>query len=278
MSEKPDKQKTIWRTEFARAWVKYWVPPARPTPSELKKTRELIVAYRKKHPDASVLILGSTSEYRDMMVELGIIPTIVDFSNENFRILSGAMKYRRVRQKLVIADWRTMRLGKKFDIILGEAAINVVPKPDWEKFLSSVTRHLKAGGLYIAKTWIRPSNTLPKITPALIRRWRKQIPKTNFLAIAKGALYLAVYDLRRDRAFMRDLYPFIKNLFHRGAITKSEWMAYHRLGTEHTPFSFVFPLRKDLERRYRHHFRIKAVRFCPYYLRQYHPLYVLTTK
>lgn len=274
-----DHTKTIWRTEFARAWVKYWVPPARPTPSELKKTRELIVAYRKKHPDASVLILGSTSEYRDMMVELGIVPTIVDFSKENFRILSGAMKHRRrARQKLVIADWRTMRLSKKFDVILGEAAINVVLKPTWSQLFRSIALHLKPGGLFIAKTWIRRSSRRLHITPAVIRRWRREIPRTDFLAVVKAQLYLAVYDFKNDCAYMRELHPIFENLFRRGVITSAEWRAYDRLGTAHTPHAFVFPMKADLERRLKKFFRIKAIHFCPYYLKRYHPLYVLTGK
>lgn len=90
---------TSWNNYLAMTWDKY-LPLIRPYFEELSviKTyiQQYIITYENK---PKVLILGSTPELRDVVYEYGIIPTVVDFSKDNYegmsllRRLSGDDKF-----------------------------------------------------------------------------------------------------------------------------------------------------------------------------------------
>ena len=174
--------KTLWAKDqvddFAERWAKYWKAPGRPTPQEIDFLRDFI-SKKQQSGNVDVLILGSTTEYRDLMFELGIKPTIVDISLKNYKTLSQALKHGddyQNRETFFEQKWQEISIDKKFDIVLGHFALGVNPFDTWKKVLRSVHDHLKDGGLLITNNWINDGNkmTIDDVAKEYKEKWQKE--------------------------------------------------------------------------------------------------------
>ena len=278
---KTEKSDT-WQTAFAKRWVKYWVEPARPTKSELAFIKLALQKRMRKNQELRVLVLGSTSEYRDMLIELKAkYPTIVDFSAKNYQILSGAMKYRRQytkSERFVEDNWIKMRLREQFDVIMGDAVINVISRQDCEPFFKNMARHLKQNGIFLAKTWVRFSDVPPYTDVQIVSKFRKEIKKTDFLARVTQLFYLVDYDYKGDHCEMKKMHERMRRLYEHKFISKREWEYARKLGADVTPFRFHFPRKDWLEKKLKKYFKILARKYDDFYYPGYHPTYVLSKK
>lgn len=278
----PKSKSDNWQTVFAKRWVKYWTEPARPTRSELKFIRSILQKQLKKNADLRVLVLGSTSEYRDMLIALKIRkPVIVDFNVDNYRILSDAMGYKSkyaATERFVEDDWITMKLKEKFDIIMGDAAINVLSKKDCARFLKNIARHLQPGGSFIAKTWVRFSDRPPYTGKQIVKRFRKLIKRADFLRCVTQLFYLVDYDYKREYCRLSKMHERLKDLYSKKEITKKEWDYARMLGSNLTPFKFFCPRQQWLEQAIKKYFKIKQRSYSDFYYSRYHPTYILKLK
>ena len=229
-----------WRTEFAKIWVKYWTAPARPTVGSLAFLRSKIVEFHKTNP--AVLVLGSTSEFRDMMIELGIRPTVVDFSRDNYDILSGAMKYKdryRENEEYVEADWRTMDLGRQFDIIVTDAALNVVPKDSNRQLLSNVAKHLSPDGIFIGRIHQVPPRYDTFNFFEEVKKHKKDIDERSLYEVFGTPMYYAVQKKENEPIPLQEVAKLSDECLLRGLITREQYDEYRRLG-KHDAEGFVF--------------------------------------
>src|SRR3989344_2304130 len=124
-----------WTDDFVKHW-KYYLPPSRASPSELHFIKEKII---EKGKQAKILILGSTPEYRNLCGELKMPVTLLDFSRQNYEYLAREVKHK-PKETFILGDWITTHLPHRFDIILGDNAINVVLKKDQLTFLKNVAK------------------------------------------------------------------------------------------------------------------------------------------
>ena len=271
--------KEIWRAKtFAWYWLHFWKDPARPTREELKFIKSFTSRLKKKRKKIEVLILGSTLEYRELMKKLKIKPTVVDFSLKNYQILSQKIKYPYQKEEnFVLADWRTMKLEKKFDLILAEASLNMVEKKSLEKLLKNIAFYLKENGYFLSKTWIRYSNKRPNLI-SFIYKHQKRIKRTSFYQTTAPLFYLYFYDFKKDRYLFTDLWQGVQQLFQKGIIDKKILLSLKKLGLDRFSTAFFMPEKKWLEKKFRKYFKLKQVKIFKYWLNKYFPTYILIKK
>lgn len=142
--------KNIGSHHIARINLSY-LPPGTPSLSE-QKIYEKYVKKLSGRNGVKALILGSTPELRDLCQKHNVKYICVDYEPKNFQILKNKMKYRG-EEKLVTADWRTMNLSEKFDLVLGDIAFAMVPYSDLDKILNRLQKILKASGLIVQRTY-----------------------------------------------------------------------------------------------------------------------------
>src|SRR3989338_5753606 len=111
-----------WSDEFVHHW-NYFIGPARASPSDLRFIKKKIL---EKDRDAKVLVLGATPGYRNLCGELDIPVTLIDFKRYNYEYLSDEVK-NKPKERFVEGNWMDTVLPEKFDIILADNVLNVVP-------------------------------------------------------------------------------------------------------------------------------------------------------
>lgn len=132
--------------DYAQIWDKFPVP-ARPSKEELEFLEKEISSV----PNAEVLILGSTIEYRSMCKRLGIAPHVADFERSNYEILTSYAKEKFENERFLEVDWLDIEDENKYDVIIGHRAINVVGKEVLQRFFERMLKALKPGGIFYCK-------------------------------------------------------------------------------------------------------------------------------
>jgi len=153
--------KDNWQPTKAEFWHKL-PAPARPWDSE-GKWFETYVEEKKAEGKLDVLILGSTVEFRSMCHKHGMNVHIVDFSEEFYHLLTDTQKERMQYtgpETFYKEDWRTMDLGKQFDLIFGDWVPGVLHTDDYDAFYKRVVAHLKDDGYFIGRECLRPNHEL----------------------------------------------------------------------------------------------------------------------
>jgi len=271
-------ENTNWRTDFAERWVKYWTPPARPTPGSLAFIQEKLAAYPKKGP--RVLVLGSTSEFRDMLFDRGIRPAVVDFSRDNYRILSQAMRHKdeyEDNERYVEADWCAMDLGEEFDIILGDAVFNIVPKESNGRLLGNIKRHLAPEGIYIERVHVFPEKYRGFDIAAETKKRREDIARHSFYYVFGTPSYLAAMEKDNEPIPLKKVSSLVDGIYAEGLITPGQYEEWRRLGKHLTDFVFFLPTEQFARDRLAEYFAIAEVHVdydFPFYP-EFYPNFVL---
>lgn len=147
--------RSTWDTAVASDWK--WVgPPARPSVSELS----VIDSVLRRYPRHSrMLILGSTAEFRDLAYEHKFDTTIMDYNPRNYEILRRYMRHPsgEPEQTLVEKDWREIDYESRFDIVLGDLALNMVPLSEQQELIGKLTGALTPNGYSVQRVWVRDS-------------------------------------------------------------------------------------------------------------------------
>lgn len=271
-----------WLTEFAKKWVEYWTEPARPTEGSLKFIKKRIEEFPKEKP--SVLILGSTSEFRDMLYEMGIRPTIVDFNESNYHILSGAMKYKdfyKENEDYIEADWREMDLGKQFDIILADAVFNIVPKESNRELLENIEKHLTECGIFIDRIHQIPEGFEKDFNfEEEVKKHGDDIGKYSLYKVFGTPIYLAAIEELLEPIELKKVAQVAVDLYNKGLISKEKLEEFRKLGKHETDFEFFLPTKKFVDDRISEFFIIDEIFYdydYPFYP-EFYPNYVMNRK
>ncbi|MBD3312829.1 methyltransferase domain-containing protein [Candidatus Woesearchaeota archaeon] len=262
-----------WSEEFVHHW-KYFIGPARPGPSELEKIRQKIL---EKGEDAKVLILGSTSEYRNLLGELGIPVTLIDFKRYNYEHLSDEVE-NMPQERFIEGDWLSTVLDEKFDIILADNVLNIVCKKDLRELLKNVSKMLEPNGYFLPRTYIRRKGE--KIDPVkVIEKYREKRDGESFYTWTARDLYIAVYDTEKDCATLKDVWTLIKSLHDKGLFTDRELEEWRKNSFENRELTFYMPSEDDLDKALKEFFRIVEVfNGTEEYLKGDVPLHILKPK
>ncbi|MBW2982295.1 hypothetical protein KY343_05430 [Candidatus Woesearchaeota archaeon] len=267
--------KQDWRSrEFVCCW-KYYLPPARASPSDLRFIKKKIL---EKGKNPKVLILGSTPEYRELCGKLKIPIKLLDFSKKNYKYLAREVKHK-PKETFIQGNWLDTKLKEKFDIILGDNVINMLKKKDIPKLLKNVSHMLEKDGLFMPRTYIRDKGE--HYTPEqIIKEYREKNYRYGLYAGTARAIYITA--LKNEHYVMNDLYKIVKKLYKKGLITKKELEFYGKnLGWENRNFNFFMPLREKLNKLLSKYFKIVEIFNCSEtfpFLKNKIPLHVLRRK
>ncbi|MBW2982499.1 class I SAM-dependent methyltransferase, partial [Candidatus Woesearchaeota archaeon] len=119
-----------------------------------------IESYLKKISNPDILIFGCTYNYRKLLAKYKLFATMVDITREMYKINTEAIKNIKRKEKFIEANWLTVRLKKKYDLILGDFVTSNVPLSKRNKFLENVKRHLKDNGLFITRIYNTPKKLI----------------------------------------------------------------------------------------------------------------------
>ncbi len=266
-----------WKEEkidpFVHHW-KYYLPPARASPSDLKFIEKKIL---EKGKNIKVLILGSTPEYRNLCGKLGVEVTCFDFSKYNFEYLMNEVKHK-PKETFVEGDWVGKVLDEKFDIILGDNVVNMLMKKDFEKFLSNIAKMLKDDGLFIPRTYIRDQDERYTGLKA-VKEFREERKGQHIHTAMTRNLFVAAYDFEKDMLVFTNAYKIMKDLHDKKLINDEELDYYNKLSLENREFKFFIPEKIYLDKTFLDLFKIKETFYGEEeYLRDQLPLHVLTKK
>jgi SAM-dependent methyltransferase len=268
------KVRSSWAGRKVYDWKNY-LAPARPSPSELRVIEEYLKRLTGKTDRVRVLILGSTAEFRSLCHRYGVEVALAEFSRKHYHILSRQpMKYRG-KEVVREEDWRSMRAKSKYDLILGDLALNVVARNDIPKILRNLSRSLAAGGYCILRTWVR-SNDRSYDIQEVVTKHRQKTPQVHFYTACLIPLHFCSYDFKRDNADYPEMIVKLRAACRSRLVKKSEYrFCYDRWKLEGPAFSI--PRRSTLEQVQKRYFREAEIKFGMDCFRHWAPIYVLRT-
>jgi len=267
---------TSWNNYLAETWNKY-LPPIRPYSKEIEILREYIIKYKKVVSSPSVLILGSTPELRDLVNELGLIPFVVDYSHDNY-ITMGTLKRILGEETFINMNWLDYSPNQQFDIILSEAAFNVIDADSSKILYLKCSNWLKPDGILLAKNWIRFSNRHIPVNE-LITSYRQSLYyEFGFYSYTCIPLMLCFYDYKNERITLKDFNNECKKLFESEIITHEEWdsIAIHEY--ENVDLQLYIPDMFRFINDISEHFYIKSVQNINIAYSEYHPIIILSRR
>lgn len=144
-----------WKIAEQRSVKTNKIPPFIPSRNEqnfYKKYLQKI--FDSKVLPKRVLILGATTELRDMAIDIGLESTAVDISEEMMEKFSSLMRNQNSqRDKRIIKDWLEMDFPKSsFGAVMGDASFNnLATKKDNENLASICGKVLAKGGYLIMR-------------------------------------------------------------------------------------------------------------------------------
>lgn len=143
-----------WTPQIAVHWRNY-VPPCRPSRFELDCCSQILHSIRVGNPPSRprVLILGSTTEFRDWAFEEAVDVTVVDNSREYHEAISEELTHHNPREVVAFQDWRDMKYQGEFDLALGDLVVGNLPEDDVPRFLGILASSLREGGRFITKSF-----------------------------------------------------------------------------------------------------------------------------
>jgi len=248
--------KKDWSSEdFVTHW-KYYESPARAIGSELEFVEKKI---KEKGPEVKVLILGSTPEYRNICVKLGIKVTLLDFSKDNYEYLSDEVKDTS-NETFVEGNWLKTKLGGEFDIILGDHAPNMLNfKKEYALLFENVSKMLKKDGFFIPRTYIRFQGE--NITPEeVIKKYEKIKKKYGIIPGSLREFFLSAYDYEKDECTLGGVFIKIKEMCDKGLLTDEELDFFeNKLSLKDRDFHFSMPEIKEFEKLALEYFEIVEV-------------------
>lgn len=156
---------TSGEEETANEWEKYKGYTVRPLPSTCSYYFQQLKAYTAAH---QCLMLGGTPEIRSIFQSLHLPVTIVDQSLAMVRAM-GKLTQDRLpfspREHFIEKNWLDIHsLNDKFDFIIGDDAINMVPWKKFDIFLKNIAAALNREGIFVCHLLVKPNDDLINMT------------------------------------------------------------------------------------------------------------------
>lgn len=267
-------EKATWNQFLAQTWGNY-PPPIRPYQEELVIIKQLFTSYieKKKLTNPKVLILGSTPELRDIVWEFNIVPTVMDYSSENYNAM-GILCKNYKESNFVELNWLDMNFVEEFDIVLSEAAFNVISSESANVLYEKIFKSLKINGLLIAKNWIRFNNKRPFLND-LINEFRCSSNAKGFYSHTCIPLMLCFYNYGLESIELKKFSQNCMTLFNDGKINEEEWNTISIHNYENVDLQLYIPIIYDFIKDISPYFSIKNIVDIKVAYSEYHPLFIL---
>lgn len=261
-----------WKVGLVEHW-RYYLPPVRPCPSDLefikKKILEKIEEYNGDKSKIKLLILGSTSEYRNLCGELGIKCYCFDFSKPNFDYLAEEVK-NKSKEVCIEGNWldgipkslKKIKENEKFDFILGDCVFNITIIKNHKKLVNTIFKLLKKEGSLIPRTFFKEKKE--KITyEEMIEKYRKQGSKKPIFTWLAKDLYLGAFKEGQEFILVKQIWENLVKLHEKELISDDELEELSKLSFEDRDFEFCIPVKDEFDAFFKEKFIIKEVFLTP---------------
>jgi len=269
------KGRSSWAGDKVNDWANY-VTPARPSSSELRIVDQYLGTLKRTHKRLRVAILGSTVEFRSLCHRHAAHVTIVEFSRKHYRILSRQPMQHRGKETIREEDWREMKGNRKYDLVLGDLALNVLSRSDIPAVLQNVAHSLTDGGYCVLRTWVRVDDKKYRLR-AVVAQHRRKTPDVHFYTACMLHLHMCDYDFHKDNADYPAMTRRLYADYRADLVTKAEY-EYCRDRWRLEGSAFTIPRKSAIERIKRRFFRIAAIRYGEDCYRRWAPVYILRAK
>lgn len=156
--QKNNKKTLKWNAELAETW-KDILPPSKPSTSEIEIYKEILKKIKEnaQYPEYKALILGTTNEFREMLLEEGFSITIVDISKEYHKRIINNKPINPERENVFFCDWLNISeenkiVANSYDVVIGDLAIGNIAPEKLNDFINQINYVLKPKGFFLGKT------------------------------------------------------------------------------------------------------------------------------
>jgi hypothetical protein len=258
----------MWAEELAKMWKEY-TPPSRPSKSEM----EIYEKYFRAVPKGgSVLVLGSTAEFRDLAARYKLRIVLCDWSEKNMEALGLLMKEKPHKEELSKRDWRDMDFPEKFDLIVGDAAFTVIPFEDGEKVAGRVASLLKENGVAVQRIWVRHGDHLPD-DREIAEAYKKKPKGMGTYEWMLFPVFMRTYHLDEEYGKGTEACLHLKEAVADGALPKSLYEGVKFLELHNAKTNI--PRKEKLEKVLGNYFRIERIEYGNDHFSKMNPIYVL---
>ncbi|MDO8626565.1 MAG: hypothetical protein Q7K39_03900 [Candidatus Magasanikbacteria bacterium] len=233
-----------WTKHIADSW-NMWTPPDRPSPGELAVYEKALQGILARKKNARLLVLGSTSEFRDLAAKYKVPCTVLEYRAENYDILGSLMKRKKYRETLVVGDWRTAKLKQKVDLIVGDFCFGVVPKADQTKFIKNVSTFLAPGGVCMIKTFVRYDANRGDLAASLVW-YRKHKRNRPILESIMAPMFKYAYNFSTEVTTFPDVWKNFVKLYQKKQMTAAELKYFEKFAMDKIPLKLYIPFFPDL--------------------------------
>ena len=270
----------FWNKELAQLWTRN-IPPNRPSPSEIVIYTKYLRQRQAMFPNRKIklLILGSSSDFRDWAYQENMDVTIVDCSEEYYNTIKREMRYKHPDEKLIVKLWQDMDFENEFDLIVGDLVIGNLYPDEIPSFLKKISEALLDGGFFMTKSFFRNENNPIKSYEEILLEYYKE--GTTYHPYSKLIYDIAMCHVNKENGFLDFNYMYKQTLkmHESGIMDKETFEKFRHLGWEkEMKFFFYIPTFKQWEDWVNQYLIIYKKEYGEDLYSKDFPIYIITTK
>ena len=260
--------------KMAARW-KRLIPPSRPSKDYMALYEKYVLLEAEKKDKLTWGLLGCTPEIRSLAGKYQAEILCIDNNPAAFpafRLLCEPSK----NEKFLCSDWLDVNLPEKFDVILGDGAVSMLPLEKHEALLNSIYKMLKPEGIALLRIHVIAPSQFEN--PRQIFDWyRENAADKPVYYATKPHLNQFCLDPETMKTNINLLQNMIQNLYTDKIIDTEEFEAFEKLKDGSTELQYT---KKELfEQIVAPYFKIEGI----YYARDFpnglnRPLYHLRKK
>jgi cyclopropane fatty-acyl-phospholipid synthase-like methyltransferase len=266
-----------WGAELAVYWRNY-VPPCRPSRFELNRLSDIAkdLKLNVKSRRLRVLILGSTTEFRDWAFEERLEAVVVDSSLEFHREVSKELTHENVNESVIFDDWRSMKFDQEFDLVVGDLVVGNVPRVDLPRFLENVHSSLLPHGRFVTKSFFARDDRSAKSVDEIIEIMQQFDPCDDPFPDLIYELAMACTDHDKGILSFERMFNEIERAWQQGRITDDQLNRFTEFGWgSKMKFDFLIPTKSEWSNQFLRFFDLEVLHRDEDSFLSSFPLYVL---
>jgi hypothetical protein len=245
-------------------------PPARPSPGDVEQYEAALRAEVASGRRAACLILGATPELRSLAHRCGCDVVCADADRSMFETLRS-MVQPAGPEEFLRTDWFELPGARRFDVVLGDGSVNMVPVGRHGELLGVLARVTRGGGAAVLRVHLRTAPTFASFEE-ILAWYRREHGDQPFFPTVRTPLYMLWMERRgTDTIDTGEIHRYLDSLRAGGVLTQEEFSSKAPTGLVlHLPRAEAF---ECLASRW---FAIERVRHgADYGFPDSHPIYVL---
>lgn len=269
-----------WGKELAKIWTNY-LPPCRPSWSEMViYTRYLRkIQSRKCNKKLNLLVLGSTSEFRDWGYEEDLNVTVIDKSTDYHNQIKWELKHKNIHEKFIHQRWQDMMFENEFDLIVGDLVIGNLAREEMPIFLKNVQNALRKGGFFMTKSFLKKDKCTIRNLYAIFIEYKKRNLNLHPFPAMIYDIALCCMDHNTGILNFKHMYNEISKLHKSGLIDNDLFDKFNHLGWQkNMKFEFWIPTITEWEKMVNKYLRIYGKEYSENIYSDNFPIYIITTK